>query len=167
MAGDLIAIDLVGDRELMRKLDRLAGKMGRTVLRKSMRAASAPVAKTTKANAPVDTQGLKRSIGSKSKWYNSSGTLVVVVGPRIRKGKTVHKKGTFFGTKEIAAIKGQHGYIVEFGTKPRYTKTGAFRGIMPANPFMRRAWDSEKGKAEKLGIKKLLDEVEKEAKRGG
>ena len=28
-----------------------------------------------------------------------------------------------------------HGHLIEFGTKPRYTKKGAYRGVMPANPF--------------------------------
>jgi HK97 gp10 family phage protein len=37
-----------------------------------------------------------------------------------------------------------HDHLIEFGTKPRYTKSGKFTGIMPAHPFFRPAIDANK-----------------------
>ena len=38
----------------------------------------------------------------------------------------------------------QHAHLVEFGTGPRYTASGAYRGQMPADPFFRRSIDEAK-----------------------
>ena len=38
----------------------------------------------------------------------------------------------------------QHAHLNEFGTGPRYTASGAYRGQMPANPFFRRSIDEAK-----------------------
>ncbi len=68
MAGrDVIEFDLLGDRELMRKLDKLSDKVGRRVLRKAMRAASTPVVKAVRQRVPVDEGTLKKAIGRKFK----------------------------------------------------------------------------------------------------
>jgi HK97 gp10 family phage protein len=165
--ADAISIDLLGDKELMRKLDKLSSKMGRSVLRKAIRAGTTPVLKDARSRVPVNTGNLKKSMGRKFKWYNRTGTYVVVVGPRQRGEKTTLKSGTLTQTKTAKAIKGFHGHLVEFSTKPRYTKSGAFRGIGPAQPFMRPAWDAGRKRAEKLAVAELLAEVEKEAGRGG
>ena len=37
-----------------------------------------------------------------------------------------------------------HAHLVEFGTAPRTTKSGASRGSMPARPFMRPAVDENR-----------------------
>lgn len=42
---------------------------------------------------------------------------------------------------------GNHAHLVDMGTKMRYTKSGARRGIMPANKFWYDAKTSEEGKA--------------------
>lgn len=36
----------------------------------------------------------------------------------------------------------RHLHLIEFGTGPRYTRSGGFRGRMPPNPYMRPAFDS-------------------------
>jgi HK97 gp10 family phage protein len=162
-----VSIDLLGDKELMRKLDKLSSKIGRSVLRKAVRAGTPDVLKDARSRVPKDTGNLKKSMGRKFKWYNRTGTYVVVVGPRHRAEKTTVQRGSFTKTKTAKAIKGFHGHLVEYGTKPRYTKNGVFRGIGPAQPFMRPAWDANRKKAEQLAVAKLLAEVEKEAKRGG
>lgn len=38
--------------------------------------------------------------------------------------------------------KAPDAHLTEFGTGPRYTAGGAYRGQMPANPFFRRTIDS-------------------------
>lgn len=37
-----------------------------------------------------------------------------------------------------------HAHLVEFGTGPRFHKSGRYVGIMPADPFLRPAWDANK-----------------------
>lgn len=39
----------------------------------------------------------------------------------------------------------RHAHLVEFGTGPRYHKSGKFVGVMPPDPFVRPAWDAEGG----------------------
>jgi hypothetical protein len=36
----------------------------------------------------------------------------------------------------------RHLHLIEFGSGPRYTKTGAYRGVMPADPYMRPGFDT-------------------------
>ena len=45
----------------------------------------------------------------------------------------------------------QHAHLVEFGTGPRYTAGGAYRGQMPATPFFRQSID-----AARAGIKQRI-----------
>jgi len=134
-----------------------------------MRAAAAPIVREAKQRVPVDTGKLKRSIGRRFKFYRGTGTDVVVIGPRQRRGDEKVRSTGLLSTKTtiIKAIEGYHGHLVEYGTVARYTKSGAFRGIGPAQPFMRPAWDLRKREAEYLGVKKLREEVDKEARRGG
>ena len=46
-------------------------------------------------------------------------------------------------------------HLFEFGTTERYTKSGAYRGYIPPNPFMRQAWDSKK----KIALSRLKEEL--------
>lgn len=85
-----------------------------------VRDTSKQIQKTGKANAPVSKRpksrgksgDLRRSIRPK---YFDSGLSATVV-PR--------------------KPKGSHRHFVEYGTKPRRTRSGANRGKMPAIPFM-------------------------------
>lgn len=45
---------------------------------------------------------------------------------------------------------GNHSHLVDSGTGPRYTKSGAYRGIMPANWFWYDARESEERKATEI-----------------
>jgi hypothetical protein len=62
-----------------------------------------------------------------------------------------------------------HAHLYEDGTAPRYQKsTGKFTGEMPANPFMRPAWDLyAPGMLEALGleIRKDIEKVLARARR--
>jgi len=48
-----------------------------------------------------------------------------------------------------------HAYIIEYGTKPRYQKSGRYTGIGPAIPFFRPAVDTNKGRIQDEVITKL------------
>ncbi len=44
----------------------------------------------------------------------------------------------------IVASYAPHDHLVEFGTKPRFTKAGKYTGIMPARSFFRETVDTYK-----------------------
>lgn len=59
---------------------------------------------------------------------------------------------------------GAHGrvsHLVEFGTGPRYHKSGKFVGVMPPQPFMRPAWDENKNAVLDSLAASLRDEIAK------
>jgi len=49
----------------------------------------------------------------------------------------------------------RHAHIIEYGTKPRYQKSGRYTGIGPAIPFFRPAVDTNKGRIQDEVITKL------------
>lgn len=54
-----------------------------------------------------------------------------------------------------------HAHLVEFGTGPRFTRKGAFRGAVSPRPMLQPAWDAHKGRIlTGLGAR-LWDEIEK------
>lgn len=68
-----------------------------------------------------------------------------------RKAKSKSKTEVIW--KVISGARQSH--LVEFGTAPRRTKKGAYRGHVPANPFMRKAYDNNK--------KEVIASIEKKA----
>lgn len=62
-----------------------------------------------------------------------------------------------------AAKKGYapHAHLVEWGTGPRYTKTGKYLGIADPQPFMRPAFDTQKDVYIKFVSASILFKVEK------
>ena len=84
------------------------------------------VADHARANAPEGPTGnLKRSIVAKTLQRRGDAPAPALVAIDFR----------------IAP----HAHLVEFGTAERIGPTGKSSGIMPAEPFFRPAWDSEKG----------------------
>jgi hypothetical protein len=45
------------------------------------------------------------------------------------------------------AVTAPHAHLVEYGTVERFHKGGKSVGVMPANPFVRPAWDASSGQA--------------------
>ncbi len=145
--ADFIVVDLTGARELQQAFKTLEKKAKRAVGRKGITAGSTLLMKRMRALAPVGKTGnLKRSIGRKYKRYG--GVDVVIVGPRI--------------TEEAS---GQHAYIVEYGTKERFTEAGASRGVMPAIPFMRPAFAQTKAASVRKGEAAIKNAVDAEVRK--
>lgn len=55
--------------------------------------------------------------------------------------KTQELGGIAVGPRIGGNYKGFAGHLVEYGTKRRRTRRGANRGVMPAKPFERPAWE--------------------------
>ena len=56
---------------------------------------------------------------------------------------------------------GNHAHLVDLGTKPRYTKLGYYRGVMPANHFWTDAFTTEEPKAVNLMMDAIKRNVER------
>ena len=56
---------------------------------------------------------------------------------------------------------GNHAHLVDLGTKPRYTKRGYYRGVMPANHFWTDAFASEEPKAVNIMMDAIKRNVER------
>ena len=112
---------------------------------------------------PVGPTGnLRRGVSTKSKRYTKTGTAVAIVGYR-KPGTTKPPKS---GTKRRnkANDKTQHQFLVEYGTKERFTKGGvlskrkARRGRMPAMHPVEQA-----SRASESQVKGLLESEMKSA----
>lgn len=135
---------LMGLQEVMKAMAGLKGPVQNRVCRAGMRKLASQVNKTAKANIkPGATGGVKQSIGVvKVKTY-PSGVTIDIVGPR---GGFPHAR---------------LAHLVEFGTLARYTKRGAFRGVMPTRPFLGPAFDANVGQAEAIFGAELDKELAK------
>ena len=120
--------DLPGLAEEFRKLPKslAAASIGAAVKR-----ALAPAKEQLARSTPVGPTGnLRRGVATKAKRYPKTGAAVAVVGYRKPGSAKPPKSGT--KRRNRPADKTQHQFLVEYGTKPRFTKRGAFRGVMPS-----------------------------------
>lgn len=124
-------------------LRELPKSMSRTVVRNALKKAAKPIKDEAAAGAPGS---IKKSMEIADKR----------LGRKVRSTKAVY---VFVGPTE------PHAHLVEFGTGPRYHKSGKYVGKMPPNPFMRKAWDAMKGEAFEILKTELSNELMKAAKR--
>jgi HK97 gp10 family phage protein len=143
---------LLGAKELERTFRTLGDRVQRRVTRSAVTAASTPIVKAAQQNATEDTGTLKLALkgGRKVKTYTRSGTVVAIIGPR-REVKSEHK-GKVKRPANYAHLV-EHGHIAEDGTH------------VPANPFLRPAFDQTQGQALGVMKDKLAAGVVKEAKK--
>jgi len=148
MATNTVQFVLTGEKELKWMLESLPRKMSGPVVRKALREGSKPILAAARAAAPVgDTGNLKKSMspgrGIRIKTYRNSGVTLAVIGP--------------------SWPLGAHGHLIEFGTKLRETETGASRGVGPAIPFLRPAFDANVGRAQRIIASVMADGLAKAA----
>lgn len=177
-AGLGFGISLTGDKDLIRKLDRLGKKGYRKTVAKAMSKAATPVSKLAKRLAPVGkgpTRGLlKRSIGKKSKWYR--GTRVVIIGPRkgfkrtivTRKGVRHVDPANYAHLVELGhfAVTGGKVDRINRGTgRPASKKQGRVGGRVAAQPFLRPALFQNKENIKRILHRELRAGLLREAKK--
>ncbi len=125
------SLALRGAAELDRALQDLAKTTAKRTARKAMGTSLEPVEAAAKALAPVGPTGNLRdsvTISHKLKPSQAAGAP--------REGK--HVLHMYVGASA------PHAHLVEFGTGPRFHKSGKFVGVMPPNPWMRPAWDGNR-----------------------
>jgi HK97 gp10 family phage protein len=136
--------NLTGFDELAKKLKALGPKVAKNGLRRATSAGAAIVRNDARARAPVDTGEMKRDIMMKrEKDARGAETTGAVYSVFVRSGK----KSRMAGKKRNVDRDSYYWKFVEFGT-----------ANSPAQPFLRPAFEANKGTAiEAIG--KSLDET--------
>jgi hypothetical protein len=120
--------DLPGLAEQFRQLPK---SLASAAIGAGVKRALKPAQDELKRQTPVGPTGnLKRGIATKAKRYPKTGAAVAIVGYRKSGSAKPPKEGAKRRNK--AADQTQHQFLVEYGSKPRVTKSGANRGRMPA-----------------------------------
>lgn len=151
MARSGVRMRLVGARELEANLLELPRRLQSGTLTRALRRVAEPIGDAAKRN-------------------RGEGDLAdkIIVARQLSRRQRRQRGRAAPGTKTIyvGVRPSRHAHLVEFGTGPRYTKSGAYRGMMPAQPFMRPAWDSQGGRKalDRLGVI-LGQEIEATARR--
>ena len=182
-----VTLRMKGVPELLATLQNLDKKAARQGLRAAVDAATKPVLKSAKANVPVETSTLKRSLGRKVKPYRNSLTVVGIVGPRKDKqGKD--KNGKHRRLVHISSGGRKHwrdpvkyAHLVEFGTRPhslakgdriarkdgkrsgsvRQTQGARHHPGTSAQPFLRPALDANRRNCKGIMKRVLRDHIRK------
>jgi len=143
MSNKQFAIELHGDKALMRAMKVLPDKVYNKVVKQAVNQAATPIRKAIEKAAPIGPTGNLRShIIKKTKIYKKAATVITVVGGQYKRKKD----------EEGSA---NHAHLVEFGhggPKPA-----------PPHPFMRPAFEANKGKAEAKLRRAIGKGVEREA----
>jgi Bacteriophage HK97-gp10, putative tail-component len=140
----MISGSVMGTEQLCRNLEAL-GRAAQTIGRAALRRGARTIAAGIRRAAPRgETGAVRASIGSSGRPSRGSKKIMAKAGVNVgrKNAGTIVNKGAKFNKKATKSkgLKGgyaPHAHLVAMGTKPRYTKSGAFRGVMPANPFVR------------------------------
>jgi hypothetical protein len=120
----VVDIEVTGLPQLEAALGRLSGYQAQAIREKAILAGGRSLVRPMRAEAPMGRTGnLRKRVGARKarvgRGFGQRDPSIVLVG-------------------SVAP----HRHLVIRGTKPRFTKAGASRGVMPANPFVDRAWQA-------------------------
>lgn len=137
----MLRFQITGQTELARALRDMPSNFRKDAAVFAMEQAVQPVVDAARANAPVgDTGALRRSIGFVIRKYRNGAVVFGVIGPR--RGFGVPDASASTGVTEPA----NYAHLVEYG----HAIAGDFSGWVEAHPFLRPAWDANKGRVEQL-----------------
>lgn len=138
-----VTAHISGLKELEAALGNLPGAVAKNVTRAALRKAAAPMAAKAKELAPDRSGKLQNSIKIGTKLHGRQ--------QKLRRALTADERAAvelFIGPSYLKSDGGRHGHLVEFGTAP-HKNGGKFKGTMhpgtAPQPFMRPAWEAEKG----------------------
>lgn len=141
---------ITGDRELDRQLEGLRKRDIRSAVTKGINAGMTPIVKEVRLRAPVGkTRMLKRSIGKRIMKGQPTDTMQGKIGVNVGKRTKRSRKAA------------PHSHLVALGTRPRYTKAGAYRGIMPQNEFVNQGFAVAESSARDRMRQKVVEVLRK------
>lgn len=163
MSAKGVDIHIIGDKDLIKRLEFLTPSIRKKVLRPAVTAASRPIRQAAKASVPVRFGALKKSIDLKAKSYKE--TAVAIVGPKTGQSAT----GVNLFGQSGRIVPTQYAHLVEKGTKPHVIRTGRGRKVIwmhPGSPptrFMQKALSSQATHASGILNRKIAEGIEKYA----
>lgn len=170
---------LEGLKELDQALAELGKRTGAAVTQRVLDKVGAPIRDTMKDLAPVDdgvTRDSVRMIRAASE-RSRQGKAAFAQTMKSTGGDVAQARGalrtTMRGLKAGSAMAGviigpgraPQAFFAEFGTGERFHKNGKSVGSMPAQPYIRPAWDSHKDGLIDEIARLMAPEIEKAAKR--
>lgn len=139
-------VQVQGAKQVIKRLNKLKRGVKNKILRKAITKSCQPVAKAAKANTPIETGLLKKSLGHKVKTYKDD--VVGIVGPRRGMGKVVTVRG-----RKVYRDPVKYAHLVERGTvdsKPQ--------------PFLLPAWESNKQAISQILTNEIRQGIESEVR---
>ena len=141
----MIKLSLSGADELHRTLQEMAKKLGKEKTTAILAEAAKIVTRAVRIFAPKGPTGnLRRAAYDKGLPVKAWYPAVAIAAMRGRKAP--------------------HAHLVEYGTRPRYTKLGKSTGIMPSTPYFSGAWGAVKGQVESHIESRLSEELDEAMK---
>lgn len=130
MAANQVTLEFPDLPALAGQFRKLPGSLAAAAIGTAVKKALQPANDKLKTITPVGRTGnLKRSIAIKAKRYPKTKSAVAIVGFRKPNSSKPPKSAT--RRRNRPADKSQHQFLVEYGSKPRFNKSGASRGRMP------------------------------------
>jgi len=119
----MTALIITGDKHVDRNMAKLTGPEQKKIIRKATRDGAKIILADARKYVPIDQGELQKAMRVRTAKGRN--------GRRLRKGTFGH----------AVAIPDTQFYarLLEFGTKPRSTKSGAYRGVVQPVEFLREA----------------------------
>lgn len=177
MGSAVFGLKVQGIDELEASLSDLGKRLGRNVLERSLRRAAAPMLAKAKDFAAYDEGDLEGSLKIARQTVSDPGKAAFAAtlasgGDRSAAQAALRTAYREQGGAVVDLVLGpdladggSHAHLVEFGTGPRYQDDGSFVGEMPAQPFLRPAFDAEAGPTIERLKPILAAEIDKAAQR--
>ena len=157
MARPAISFEFPDIPGLADKFRALPASLASAAIGTAVKKALQPAQEKLKQITPVGPTGnLKRGIATKAKRYPKKKTAVALVGYRKPPKGGADAPATGRKRRNKANNKTQHQFLVEFGYKTRrFTKAGAYRGVMPAVAPIEKASKATEGQV-KANLEKVM-----------
>lgn len=155
----MVSMEIVGAAELAQALRDLGtDRLIKATLKRALLQAAQPIALDAMSRAPR----------GKSTGHPHMADKISVSATLSRRQKSGEPGASTKDTEArvyVGAAPRGPAVLVEFGTGNRKTKSGKSTGSMPAEPFMRPAWEAGKTKALEDFEKMLWEQIAKSAER--
>lgn len=179
MAGGIkIKGRIEGYEEMERALQELGRRTGLATIYRVLEKVGAPIRDDMREMAPVGHGNLKESIRmirasaerqrmGKAAFNKVKNTGGSVGDARAAARSTIRELNATGAIAEVIIGPGRHpqGMWAEFGTGERFHEDGSATGVMPAQPYIRPAWDQHSTGLEAKIANLLGAEIEKSARR--
>lgn len=144
-----------GLRELEKLLEQLPAAAARRTSRAAMMVALEPVAATARSLAPRGDEP------KNARMADTIGVSDKLTKRQAREARRLFREGVGRHVQEVyVGVAHPVAHLVEFGSGPRRHKTGKSTGVMPAQPFMRPAWDQNRQAVLESLAQHLRDQIE-------